>query len=140
MKLFENLRSIGLASLLIASLVACEQSPGPAESVGKRLDQSAENAGRKIGEVADKAGQNINDQGAKAGIAIEDAEITAKVKAAIFAEPGLTSLQINVDTNKGVVTLSGSIDSVPGSDRAKALAKAISGVKAVNNHLVLKQN
>jgi len=51
------------------------------------------------------------EQSEKAGVAIDDAEITTKVKAAIFAEPGLKTLQISVDTIKGVVTLSGSVDS-----------------------------
>ena len=139
-KSLDRLRCIGFASLLVLSLSACEQRPGPAESAGKKIDQTADETGRKIGAAADQAGRKLNDEGTKAGIAIEDTEITAKVKAAIFAEPGLTTLQINVATEKGVVTLSGSIDSLPGSDRAKALAGAIAGVKAVINHLVLKQN
>ena len=69
---------------------------------------------------------------------IDDAEITAKVKAAIFAEPGLKTLQISVNTMKGVVTLSGSVDSSPSSDMAKVLAEAVSGVKEVKNRLVIK--
>ena len=69
---------------------------------------------------------------------IDDAEITTKVKAAIFAEPGLKTLQISVDTIKGVVTLSGSVDSSPSRDRAKALAGAVAGVKEVKNQLVIK--
>lgn len=77
-------------------------------------------------------------QGEKAEIAIDDTEITTKVKAAIFAEPGLKTLQISVDTVKGVVTLSGSVASAPNSDKAKALASAVSGVKEVNNQLAIK--
>jgi osmotically-inducible protein OsmY len=39
---------------------------------------------------------------------------------------------------KGVVTLSGSVDSSPSSDMAKVLAGAVSGVKEVKNRLVIK--
>ena len=74
----------------------------------------------------------------QAGAAVDDAAITAKVKAAIVAEPGLKSMQINVDTDKGVVTLSGSVDSVLNSEKAKTLADAVAGVKAVENRLELK--
>ena len=73
----------------------------------------------------------------QASQSIDDVEITGKVKAAIFAEPGLKSLNIGVDTVKGVVTLSGSVDSQASSDRAKALAAATAGVKDVENRLVL---
>ena len=59
-------------------------------------------------------------------------------KAAIFAEPGLKTLQISVDTVKSVVTLSGSVDSEPSSDRVKVLASAVSGVTRVENRLVQK--
>ena len=69
---------------------------------------------------------------------VDDSVLTAKVKAAIFAEPGLKTLQISVVTVKGVVTLSGSVDSLANSERAKGLALAVSGVKNVDNQLVLK--
>jgi osmotically-inducible protein OsmY len=91
-----------------------------------------------MGATVDKVGEKLSDQGVKAGMAVEDAEITAKVKAAIFAEPGLRTLQISVDTVKGVVTLTGSVDSQASSDRAKALAGAVADVRDVENRLVTK--
>jgi len=110
----------------------------PAETAGKKLDQTAEDAGRKIGDAFDKAGEKLGEQGEKTAVAIDDAEITAKVKGAIFAEPGLKTLQIGVDTVKGVVTLTGSVDSQQNSDRARGLASAVAGVKEVDNQLMLK--
>ncbi|MDD2776545.1 MAG: BON domain-containing protein [Gallionella sp.] len=71
-------------------------------------------------------------------VSLNDAEITTKIKAAIFAEPGLSTLQISVDTLKGVVTLSGSVDTQRNSDRAKALSAAVLGVQEVKTLLVLK--
>lgn len=137
MKMLAHFKSIGISMLFVVGLAACDK-PGPAETAGKKIDQTADAAGHKIGEAADKVGEKLGEQGVKTGVAIEDAEITTKVKAAIFAEPGLKSLQISVDTIKGVVTLSGSVDSQSNSDRAKILAGAVAGVKDVENRLVLK--
>ena len=137
MKASENFKLIGISMLFVVGLAACNK-PGPAENAGKKIDQTADEAGRKMAEAADKAGEKMGEQREKAGAAIDDAEITAKVKAAIFAEPGLKSLQISVDTVRGVVTLSGSVDSMSNSDKAKTLASAVAGVKDVENRLVLK--
>jgi osmotically-inducible protein OsmY len=139
MKVLESCKLIGISMLLVVGLGACGQ-PGPAETAGKKIDQTANDAGKKMGEAADKVGEKLSEQSAKTGVAIDDSEITAKVKAAIFAEPGLKTLQISVDTVKGVVTLSGSVDSKLSSDMAKKLAGAVAGVKEVDNRLVPKSN
>lgn len=148
MKALHSFKLAGISILLLVGLAACDK-PGPAETAGKKIDQTAEAAGKKIEQTAEAAGKKINEttdkvgekmseQGAKAGVAIDDAEITAKVKAAIFAEPGLKTLQIGVDTVKGVVTLTGSVDSQTSSDRVKLLAAATAGVKEVDNKLATK--
>lgn len=137
MKAMNRFKLIGISMLCVAGLLGCDK-PGPAESAGKKIDQKMEEAGKTIGTAAEKLGEKIGEQGAKTGVAIDDAEITAKVKAAIFAEPGLKTLQISVDTVSGVVTLTGSVDSPQNSDRAKALAGAVAGVGGVENRLVLK--
>lgn len=137
MKTLANLKLMGISVLLVAGLAACDK-PGPAETAGKKIDQTANEAGKKISETANKVGEKLGEQGAKTGAAIDDAEITAKVKAAIFAEPGLKTLQISVDTINGVVNLTGSVNFQANSDRAKALAGAVDGVKYVENRLVTK--
>lgn len=137
MKAFVNLKLIGISMLLVAGLAACDK-PGPAETAGKKIDQTVDKAGKKIGDAADTVGDKMSAQSAKAGVAIEDTEITTKVKAAIFAEPGLKTLQISVDTVKGVVTLTGSVNSQANRDKAKALAGAVADVKRVENQLVVK--
>jgi hyperosmotically inducible periplasmic protein len=137
MKVKENLTLIGISILFVFGLTACDK-PGPAETAGKKIDQAAGEASKRIDEATDEIGKKLGKQGEKASATIDDAEITTKVKAGIFAEPGLKTLQIGVDTIKGVVTLSGSVDSSPSSDRAKALAGAVAGVKEVKNLLVTK--
>ncbi len=129
----KNFKLIGISMLLAVGLIACGK-PGPAETAGQKIDASVDKAGVKIDEAVDKLGE----QGDKAGVAINDAEITTKVKAAIFAEPGLKTLQISVDTIQGVVTLTGSVDNQQNSDRARGLAIAVAGVKDVDNRLMLK--
>lgn len=151
MKTLHNFKLLGIAMLLAAGLAACDKQPGPAESAGKMIDQTAVDAGKKISETSDKVGEKIDAtaekvgdkmsaQSEKTGVAMDDTEITAKVKAAIFAEPGLSMLQISVDTVNGVVTLSGSVDSQANIDKAKTLASAVSGVKDVDNKLALKSS
>lgn len=137
MKALHSFKLAGISILLLAGLAACD-NPGPAETAGKKIDQTAEAAGKKINETSDKLGEQMSAQSAKAGVVIDDAEITAKVKAAIFAEPGLKTLQIGVDTVKGVVTLTGSVDSQASSDRVKLLAAATAGVNQVDNKLATK--
>ena len=133
----DSFKLLGISTLLAFGLVACDKTPGPAETAGKSIDQTVHDAGKKIGETADKVGEEMAVQGQKADVAIDDTEITARVKAAIFAEPGLKTLQISVETVKGVVALSGSVDSTANSDKAKALAGAVSGVQEVNNQLAI---
>ncbi len=139
MHTLENYKLIAISLFLAVGLAACNK-PGPAETAGKKFDQAVDESSKKIGEAADKAGGKMAGESSKAGVAIDDAEITAKVKAAIFDEPGLKTLQISVDTVKGVVTLGGTVDSLQSSDKAKALAAAVSGVKEVENRLVIKPN
>jgi hyperosmotically inducible protein len=79
----------------------------------------------------DSAAQGINN-------AASDAAITAKVKAAILAEPGLKSLAINVDTKDATVTLSGTVASDNLRDRAKQIAMSTDGVKNVVDNLSVK--
>lgn len=137
MNVSRKLALAGTTLLLVAGLTACD-NPGPAESAGKKIDQTAVAAGQSINDAAEKVGDKINEQGAKASVAIDDSEITAKIKAAIFAEPGLKTLQINVDTIKGNVTLSGTVDSQASGERVRILASAVTGVRDVRNNLVDK--
>jgi len=131
-----KLKLIAISLFLAAGLSACDK-PGPAEKAGKAIDQTASDAKNKIGDTVDKAEKKMTEQSAKAGQALDDSEITARVKAAVFAEPGLKTLQISVDTVKGVVTLSGTVDSQANSDKARTLAAAVAEVKDVSNKLVV---
>ena len=69
---------------------------------------------------------------------LDDSAITTKVKTLIFGTPKLRTLQISVETFKGVVQLSGFVDSSDASSRAAEIARTVKGVKMVNNSLIVK--
>ena len=69
---------------------------------------------------------------------VDDTVITGKVKAAIFNEPTLKSAEINVETFKGVVQLSGFVSSPAAENTAMAVARNVGGVKSVKNDMRLK--
>ena len=69
---------------------------------------------------------------------IDDAVITAKVKEAVLAEPSLKSAEINVETLKGTVQLSGFVRSRADINKAVEIARRVKGVKSVKNDMILK--
>lgn len=69
---------------------------------------------------------------------VDDAVITTKVKAAIFDEPSLKSAEINVETFKGVVQLSGFVSSQADVTKAIEVARRVNGVKSVRDDMRLK--
>lgn len=66
---------------------------------------------------------------------IDDSVITTRIKEAIFREPTLKSSEINVETFKGVVQLSGFVSSKPDMDKAVEIARGIKGVQSVKNDM-----
>ena len=69
---------------------------------------------------------------------MDDTAITAKVKAAIFNEPTLKSAEINVETFKRVVQLSGFVNSQADIQKATAVARGVEGVASVKNDMRMK--
>ena len=68
----------------------------------------------------------------------DDTAITTKVKAAIFNEPTLKSAEINVETFKGTVQLSGFVSSAANIDKAVEIARGVKGVTSVSNNMRVK--
>ena len=69
---------------------------------------------------------------------VDDAAITAKVKAAIFNEPTLKSTEINVETYKGDVQLSGFVAQPQDAQHAADVARGVKGVASVKNDIRVK--
>jgi hyperosmotically inducible protein len=66
---------------------------------------------------------------------IDDSVITTRVKDAIFRDPALKSSEINVETFKGTVQLSGFVSSKSAMDKAVVIARGIKGVQSVKNDM-----
>jgi len=69
---------------------------------------------------------------------VDDSVITAKVKDVIFNEPSLKVFQISVETYKGIVQLSGFVDSQQAVDKVGEIVKSVKGVKSIKNNLIVK--
>jgi hyperosmotically inducible protein len=71
------------------------------------------------------------------GDAVDDVSITSKVKLAFAKDPKIRAYRIDVDTKKGVVTLTGTVKDSAEAKRAISVAKSVKGVKSVNSVLTI---
>jgi len=69
---------------------------------------------------------------------VDDSVITAEAKNVIFNEPSLKVFQISVETYKGIVQLSGFVDSQQAVDKVGEIVKSVKGVKSIKNNLIVK--
>lgn len=69
---------------------------------------------------------------------LDDSVITTKVKAAVLNEPSLKSAEINVETFKGEVQLSGFVSSEDDINKAVEVARSVKGVTSVKNNMLVK--
>jgi hyperosmotically inducible protein len=69
---------------------------------------------------------------------IDDATVTTKVKAAFVKDPLVKAMDVNVDTFKGTVQLSGFVDTPEQKTRAEQIAAGVRGVSSVKNNIALK--
>jgi hyperosmotically inducible protein len=84
------------------------------------------------------AGCAMSGSGGPVAQQVDDATITAGVKAAIVRDPALTLSEIEVETEQGVVQLSGFVGSADNVAAAASVARTVQGVKSVRNDLRLK--
>jgi osmotically-inducible protein OsmY len=69
---------------------------------------------------------------------IDDSVITTKVKSLLATDNFLKSFQISVESRKGIVQLSGFVDSQKAADKAGQIAGGVEGIKSVRNDLIVK--
>jgi hyperosmotically inducible protein len=116
--------TVGTVTLAAAMLSGCDRGNRDAASPAPAVQGLPAEAERQV---------------ERAGATLDDASVTAKVKAALIGEPGLTGLAIDVDTSQNVVTLTGSVGSDDLRAQAERTARSVEGVKDVRNNLELKQ-
>jgi hyperosmotically inducible protein len=74
------------------------------------------------------------------GTRIDDTVVTAQVKAALLGDPALKSLELKVETHKGVVQLAGFADDAAQAAQAAAITAGVAGVTGVENSIALKDS
>ena len=72
------------------------------------------------------------------GTVVDDSVITTSVKTALLADPAIKSFELQVETRKGTVQLSGFVDSQAQIDQALAVTRSVAGVSDVRNGVTLK--
>jgi osmotically-inducible protein OsmY len=121
----------------IGSKVA-DKTEGAVETTADKSKQAGTTLAQKTDNATDTAADKTRDVGAKTRIAAADTAITTKVKAGLVKEPDLESLGIHVETEKGVVMLSGFVNSKAEADKALKVAKGVEGVTSVKSAIKVK--
>jgi osmotically-inducible protein OsmY len=96
-----------------------------------RTKDMASNAAHKAQNATERAGE-------KTARVASDGNITAKVKAGLVSDPALKGMEINVDTEGGVVMLSGFVESKAEAEKAMQVAKGVDGVTNVKSAIKVK--
>jgi osmotically-inducible protein OsmY len=121
---------------------AGEKTRLAASTAAQKTENAMDKAGEKTRDtaatVADKTERATDNAGEKTRVAASDTTITTKVKAGLVAEPDLNSLGIHVETEKGVVMLSGFVDSKAEADKAVKVARGVDGVTSVKSAIKVK--
>jgi osmotically-inducible protein OsmY len=129
--------------------VAVDKTKAAASTVAQKTENAMDRAGdktrdtaavtaQKTDNAADHAGDKTRDAAASTKLAASDTAITTKVKAGLVKEPDLESLGIHVETEKGVVMLSGFVNSKTEADKAVKVAKGVDGVTTVKSAIKVK--
>ena len=127
------------------------RNPGAttAGSVGDAVSDRAGRAGDSVSDTTSRTGDSVSDTTSRAGEAVSsaagttgkvvsDTVITTKIKADLVRDPDLSALDVHVETVRGVVMLSGFVESQKEADKAVQLARSIEGVSDVKSALKVK--
>jgi osmotically-inducible protein OsmY len=109
-----------------------------AQKTDNALDRTGDRTRDSAAVTADKTDNATDHAAGKTKLAASDTAITTKVKAGLVKEPDLESLGIHVETEKGVVMLSGFVNSKTEADKAVKVAKGVDGVTSVKSAIKVK--
>jgi osmotically-inducible protein OsmY len=121
----------------VAHTVA-QKTENAVDRAGENTREAASTTAQKTDNAMDRAGDKTRDAAADTRVAASDTAITTKVKASLVKEPDLGSLGIHVETEKGVVMLSGFVNSKAEADKAVKVAKGVDGVTRVKSAIQVK--
>jgi osmotically-inducible protein OsmY len=122
-----------LASGLALLATGCDRTPDE-PTAGEKID----NAATDSRDAARDMGDTLERKADQAGQAIDDASITTTIKGKYLVDDTLKGLQIDVDTEQGVVKLSGTVQSDTAKELATQIAQSVEGVVSVDNQLTIQ--
>jgi len=122
----------------VVNKLTIEKNTHPTGTSGKKDEGTLKKGEEKTEEAAKKVGDATTDAAKSTGRFLSDAEITSAVKTKLIGDSGVHAMDINVDTDKGVVTLQGTVRSEPERAAAVKIAKDTMGVKRVVDKLTVK--
>ncbi|HAS14334.1 MAG TPA: hypothetical protein DCS01_03430 [Idiomarina abyssalis] len=132
----KNFKTALPASLIALSMLTLS---GCSEAETEKAESKAESAMQETEKKAKEAKSYTEQKAKDAGEYVDDAVITTKVKAVIFEDDNLSSMDINVETNNGIVQLSGFVDDEADIDTAENLAATVKGVKDIENDIQVRE-
>ena len=132
----KNFKTALPASLIALSMLTLS---GCSEAETEKAESKAESAMQETEKKAKEAKSYTEQKAKDAGEYVDDAVITTKVKAVIFEDDNLSSMDINVETNNGIVQLSGFVDDEAEIDTAENLAATVKGVKDIENDIQVRE-
>ena len=128
-----------MKTLIAAAVAAAFALPAFAQTSTPSAQERAENR-EKLNEKLPTAEERAKNRETVSSGA-SNAALTTKVKSALAADSGLgTMTSIDVDSDKGVVTLKGKVDSAAAKKKAEEIAKKVEGVKSVKNELRVEKS
>lgn len=130
--------------LIIATVLAGGLGLAACNGGGNGDNNNAANNGQpasqQMQDNTQQAANNANSAGNQAATATSDTAITTAVKSKLLANSSTSGMDIHVETNHGVVTLSGTVGSDAEKDLAERIARNTDGVNDVTNDLEVSNN
>lgn len=140
MKHVSSIAALALASGLVLLTTGCDRKPDEqaanavSPTPGERVDNAIDTTKQETRELGNSLEQKAN----QAGQAIDDASITTSIKGKYLTDDTLKGSDISVDTDHGVVKLTGTVQSDSDKELATKIAQSVEGVVSVNNQLAVK--
>lgn len=100
---------------------------------------TTKNTGIAVKEGTTAAAKQVDEKAEEVGAKVQDASITSAIKMKFANDELVSASEINVDTNQGNVTLTGTVDNQAALDRAIQLGRSVNAVKSVHSNLIIHQ-
>lgn len=129
--------TLALAAIVLSGLSACAPDPNP-PTAGQKLDSAIESTQQAASEAKADIQHSAEQAAQSSATALSDTAITTGVKARLATDKDLESMDIQVETHDGTVTLRGTAPNSSAQRRAKDLAASVEGARGVDNQLSIR--